>query len=165
MQKVPAQSILHAYATYDNTVNNPFQPNDPPKLVTQGEATTDEMMLVYFAYMAYQPGDENIVLDSTLLTTSASYLPGEPGVATIEVFPNPANEEVTFEYEITEATDIQTSISDLNGRTVKTFAEKRDLEPGIYRENTDLANLPAGLYFVRVQSSGGAAMSAKFVKN
>ncbi len=165
VQKVPAQSILHAYATYDNTVNNPFQPNDPPKLVVQGEATTDEMMLVYFAYLAYQPGDENIVLDSTLLTTSASYLPGAAGVAAIDVFPNPANDEVSFEYEITKASDIQTIISDLNGRTLKTLVEKRDLEPGIYRESTDLGELPSGLYFVRIQSSDGAVKSAKFVKN
>ncbi len=75
VQKIPALSTLHAYATYDNTVNNPFQPSDPPKLVTQGEATTDEMMLVYFAYMTYQPNDEQIILDSTLLTTA---LPTEP---------------------------------------------------------------------------------------
>lgn len=165
VQKVPAQSTLHAYATYDNTVNNPFQPNDPPQLVVQGEATTDEMMLVYFAYMGYQPGDENIVLDSTLLTTSATYLEAGKNAGSVEVYPNPAADEVTFEYEIPEKTDIQTSIFDLNGRPVKLFAEKKDLEPGIYREMTGLDNLPPGLYFVRVQSSDGAVMSAKFVKN
>ena len=51
---------------------------DLPQLVTQGEATTDEMMLVYFAYMAYQPGDEDIVIDSSLLSTAVPWVP-EPG--------------------------------------------------------------------------------------
>lgn len=165
VQKVPAQSTLHAYATYDNTVNNPFQPNDPPQLVVQGEATTDEMMLVYFAYMIYQPGDENIVLDSTLFTSAVPFVPEQTSATTISIFPNPATDRVTFEYELSQAVDIQSVITDLNGRPVKIFAEKNDLEPGIYRESAGLQELPPGLYFVQVRTSAGQVLSAKFVKN
>lgn len=164
VQKVAAQSMLHAYATYDNTVNNPFQPNDPPQPVVQGEATTDEMMLVYFAYMAYQPGDENILLDSSLLSTALPIVPDPAGVTSLRVFPNPANDWVTFEYEIVQKTDIQTNIFDLNGRQVRSFSEKRDLEPGVYRESTDLSDLPPGLYFVKIQSADGGVLTAKVVK-
>jgi hypothetical protein len=54
---VDGGSTLRAFATYNNTSSNPNNPNNPPQTVNLGEATTDEMMLVYFAFTAYQPGD------------------------------------------------------------------------------------------------------------
>jgi len=44
--KLPKGSVIHCEATYDNTEDNPHNPNSPPKLVTWGEETTDEMCLV-----------------------------------------------------------------------------------------------------------------------
>lgn len=58
---------LKAVATYDNRSDNPNNPNSPPKIVRLGEATTDEMLLVYFVFTLYQNGDENIVIDSSAL--------------------------------------------------------------------------------------------------
>ena len=165
VQKLPALCTLHAYAEYDNTVNNPRQPSDPPKLVTQGEATTDEMMLVYFAYMAYKPGDENIVLDSTLLSSGLPWGP-TPSTAlnSLQVYPNPASDVAALEFEVTETTDIQVVITDMNGRTVQVFTEKKNLAPGIYRENADLAALAPGMYVAKIQAANGGVLSAKMVK-
>ncbi|MBK8192819.1 MAG: T9SS type A sorting domain-containing protein [Lewinellaceae bacterium] len=164
LQKIPAQSTLHAYATYDNTLDNPNQPSDPPQLVTQGEATTDEMMLVYFAFTAYQPGDEDIVLDSTLLTTAVPFVGQPDAAAMLSVFPNPANDRATIEVDLASMTDIQISISDMRGRTVRQFAEKRDLAPGIFRESADLTGIPPGVYVVKAHSTDGSIMTAKIVK-
>ncbi len=66
--KLPAGTKLKSEAFYNNTVTNTHNPNNPPQLVTAGESTTDEMMLVGFAYTAYQPGDENIIVDTTTQT-------------------------------------------------------------------------------------------------
>ena len=63
LQKVPRGSVLESKVTYDNTEENPHNPSMPPKEVTWGEGTTDEMMLTYFYYTAYQPGDELIATD------------------------------------------------------------------------------------------------------
>ncbi len=41
---------LHMIAHYDNSTANPNNPNSPPKLVTWGEQTTDEMSLCFFGY-------------------------------------------------------------------------------------------------------------------
>lgn len=65
---------LTAHATYDNTSNNLNNPNNPPKLVTLGEKTTDEMLLVYFTFLLYQSGDENIIVDSSFLNSSLSII-------------------------------------------------------------------------------------------
>jgi hypothetical protein len=61
--KIPNLTNFRAFATYDNTVNNPENPSSPPVNVSLGESTYDEMMLVFFAFMPYQSGDENLVVD------------------------------------------------------------------------------------------------------
>lgn len=58
--RIPAGSTIHCTATFDNTSGNPNNPNNPPQLVTAGEATDEEMMLVFFSYTLYLNGDENI---------------------------------------------------------------------------------------------------------
>jgi hypothetical protein len=46
-------------AFYDNSTSNPNQPNNPPKLVTWGEQTTDEMCLAYVSYILDKKGNRN----------------------------------------------------------------------------------------------------------
>ncbi|GIV27695.1 MAG: hypothetical protein KatS3mg027_1509 [Bacteroidia bacterium] len=62
---IPAGSIIVAIATYNNTTNNPFNPNHPPIEVKEGDGfhsmkTTDEMFQFFFQYMLYKPGDDTI---------------------------------------------------------------------------------------------------------
>lgn len=66
--KIEAGSTIHVYGTFDNTNKNPFNPNHPPKLVSQGEGvrsmqTTEEMLQFIFSYLPYQTGDENLNLN------------------------------------------------------------------------------------------------------
>jgi hypothetical protein len=62
MLKIPSGSTVHAYATYDNTTNNPLNPSNPPQLAVLGESTLDEMYVFGFTYLDTQAGDENISL-------------------------------------------------------------------------------------------------------
>ncbi|NBU81784.1 MAG: T9SS C-terminal target domain-containing protein, partial [Flavobacteriaceae bacterium] len=70
--KVNTGNVLKAVAFYDNTVNNPDNPNSPPSTVSAGENTGDEMMLVFFAYMPYQTGDENLIVDKRIIPSTAT---------------------------------------------------------------------------------------------
>lgn len=47
---VTAGSKVHIEAFYDNSSDNPNNPSKPPKVVTFGEETTDEMFLLVAAY-------------------------------------------------------------------------------------------------------------------
>ncbi len=60
--KIPAGSTITATCIYDNTSNNPDNPNDPPALVFPGQGTTDEMFFIPIEFIPYQAGDENIYL-------------------------------------------------------------------------------------------------------
>lgn len=48
--KLPAGSTILVEATYDNSAENKNNPNNPPKPVTWGEETTDEMFLLVVPY-------------------------------------------------------------------------------------------------------------------
>jgi len=48
--KVAAGTRLSLLAHYDNSTSNPRNPNSPPKKVTWGEQTTDEMCLAFVYY-------------------------------------------------------------------------------------------------------------------
>lgn len=43
--RLPKGTVLHLVAKYDNSTDNPRNPSNPPKRVTWGEETTDEMCL------------------------------------------------------------------------------------------------------------------------
>lgn len=47
---LPGGTVLNLVAHYDNSSNNPKNPNNPPKTVTFGEQTTDEMCFAFFSY-------------------------------------------------------------------------------------------------------------------
>ncbi|MEO8416116.1 MAG: cytochrome c [Ginsengibacter sp.] len=62
---IPIGSKLVIETSYDNTANNPFNPNSPPKIITsEGDMRSDqEMMTLLMLYVPYEDGDENIELD------------------------------------------------------------------------------------------------------
>ena len=62
MLHIPSGSIITATCVYDNTTDNPDNPNDPPEWIFAGEGTEDEMFFVPFRYVIYEDGDENIYL-------------------------------------------------------------------------------------------------------
>lgn len=63
--RIPRGSVIHLECTYDNTADNPFNPNSPPKgIFSYGDMkTTDEMMTLMMIFMPYKEGDENINLE------------------------------------------------------------------------------------------------------
>jgi hypothetical protein len=68
MVKIPKGSTIAAIGVYDNTANNPNNPNSPPQTVigtNNSMRVTDEMFQLIMKYVPYQPGDENISLDSS----------------------------------------------------------------------------------------------------
>ena len=66
MLKIPRGSVIVAEATFDNTVNNPNNPFDPPQVISDARGsmrTSDEMFQLIINYLIYQEGDEDISLE------------------------------------------------------------------------------------------------------
>ncbi|GAB4451996.1 MAG: hypothetical protein OHK0036_13070 [Bacteroidia bacterium] len=62
---IPKGSVIVALGTYNNTTENPYNPNYPPIEVKEGDGfhsmkATDEMFQFFFQYMIYQTGDDTL---------------------------------------------------------------------------------------------------------
>ncbi len=169
--KIPANSDLYGFCTYDNTTANEENPNNPPQDVSVGEATTDEMMLVYFSYMLYQPGDENITMDTTTLVNLTDTVAQEPNgikeangiVSTAQLYaaePNPANDQTRFTYFLTEPGNATLKIFDLNGRLVEELKVPQNTGFNTFVYNT--AGLQAGTYLYSL-SSGNVTRTKQLI--
>jgi hypothetical protein len=130
MIKIPSGSTVHAYATYDNTTNNPLNPSNPPQLVTLGESTLEEMFVFGFTYLDSQEGDENISLvpnATNIVNTVLSNegLPFEHDNRLYPIYPNPVNRDFSVGFYLEKPMQVNMSIYDLSGRLVKTFLEEK----------------------------------------
>ena len=163
--KVPVGTKLYGYAVYDNTENNPFQPSFPPKDVALGEATTDEMMLTYFIHTPYLAGDENMIIDSTLLTSGLPDQPNQPSFAqSLMVVPNPVRDNAEIRFVLTEPDAITVVILDGAGKIVQEIPDTVNLPAGAHSQRINMSGLAAGSYIVQLKNRTKEVKTVNLVK-
>ena len=69
-------------------------------------------------------------------------------------YPNPFKDATTVRYILDAPTDVNISVFDHSGRLVEMLIDQT-YDAGTYEVRFDSANLPAGLYFVKVATNGG----------
>jgi hypothetical protein len=144
--KLTTAHRCRAEVVYDNTVNNPHNPNSPPKDVFWGENTSDEMLYLFATLALYQTGDENIVLDSMLLV-EAPVVQVEDDV--LQVMPNPIGDVLELRAKTALQGTSDLMLIDLNGRILRQWREQ-DLQ----RSRTSVRDIPAGTYMLRLEHEG-----------
>jgi hypothetical protein len=159
LQKIPAGSVVEAFVHYDNTANNPNNPSNPPKLVTAGESTTQEMLLIYFTFTPYLAGDENISQDVPLPTDTiptdtipqSFHASQHPSGATWRVARN-ASAAPTLLLTLPQAGQLRMEQWDLQGRLL-TNTEAQSLAAGTHRLPLE-TNIAPGTYLLRLYLDG-----------
>jgi hypothetical protein len=146
IQKIPVGSRIYAKASFDNTVNNPHNPNNPPQTVYAGPLTTDEMLMTYFIYATYQPGDENIVMDSTLVTSSPSPDATDENTNLV-IYPNPGSGKIHFKARLTDHEKVLVDIYSSDGKSVLSGSVTGEE----LRNGLDISSVPNGIYIVKIQ--------------
>jgi hypothetical protein len=142
-------TTIHVYATYDNTINNPSNPNNPPKFVTWGEKTTDEMLFLPISYVFYSPGDENVVFEETPTAVD------DPRISFVDHYlappvPNPAKDQAYINFVLEQADHISLRVLDMQGNVVKQLASSERMQAGAHTMTLDLNQWPSGAYFVQM---------------
>ncbi len=70
------------------------------------------------------------------------------------VFPNPAADQITIEYDITRSSDITIGVYDVNGRLIQNlFSGTR--AGGIHQMQVDVSTIPSGTYIINMYSQYG----------
>lgn len=155
--KIPIGTTLYSVGTYDNTTDNLENPNSPPKDVSVGEATTDEMMLFYFSYLPYVTGDEKIVIDTFHHKPHyANCISRYAGVNDIPmpaaglVYPNPAGDKLNI---LLPDGIVEIELVNALGQVVVHTAAANSI---------DISALSGGVYTVRL--IGDKNLSTRIVK-
>ncbi|MFN8143589.1 MAG: T9SS type A sorting domain-containing protein [Bacteroidia bacterium] len=161
--KIPNGTTLYSSAFYDNTINNPENPNNPPQPVYVGEATTDEMMLVFFSYTYYLPGDENVILDTNVVAS----VPGVVYNAIVSTpqlytpYPNPSINQSRADYYLPIASELEFSLIDLKGAQIWNSA-RRTVPAGYQSQWINTTDFPSGEYFFQLKS-GSHSLTKKLI--
>ena len=162
LQKVATGYRIKGEAKYDNTVNNPHNPNSPPLNVSSGFNTTDEMFLVYFHFMPYMNGDENYDLQELMSATLGDYM--EEDLNGIVSYPNPFQENICIEFkdpfEISDQIFVYSSSGDFICKLDPIVGASKVLWDG---KNSNGQNVSNGAYYLSARIKG-KAYSKKLLK-
>lgn len=152
---VPFNYKWIGYHTYDNTSTNPHNPNNPPQTIYAGYQTSDEMFFDSFMLTYYQPGDENLNIDSLMTVSIQEFYKEKTNPSILKVYPIPAYDEIFISYEEKQkliSPSIQ--IKDIQGRTIL-HTDK------INRIN--VSHLQAGIYFIELNDNNHIVAIQKLI--
>lgn len=159
---LPINTVIHAFATYDNTSNNINNPNSPPQQVGWGENTSDEMYYLPILYLSYQNGDENVVFEEDEPVGEKNNQLYVVNDKLYPVYPNPSGNRVQVGFTLSSGGFVTLSVFDLNGRIVNEVIQNQFCLPGMHINEVDISSFDAGVYTVRMVIDG-KTQSQKFV--
>lgn len=155
LKVLPAGTVLRAISEYDNTVNNPFNPSDPPIQVSAGESTLEEMMMTFFMFVPYMEGDEEVILDSSQLLTNTPKLT-QKARPEWRLFPNPVGERLFLLPDIRSSlAPVRARIWSAQGKLLKELVlQPGDLQRfGVYE--LDVKDFSTGIYRISLEGRDG----------
>lgn len=98
-------------------------------------------------------GGNSVYIDDVNITGPAGLADLTNGIEQFMVFPNPTSEQATISVTLAEKQDLELQVLDITGRVVNSFGG--GLQPaGSHNYQLNTAALPAGIYFVQLQSGG-----------
>jgi len=159
-----AGSKVHAFASYDNTSENPQNPNFPPQTVTWGERTQDEMLYLPIYYVDYQDGDEDIVFEDDVIA-SLQDPDLNPNTNYINpIYPNPVQSRVNLSFNMGTGGPCKISVQDLQGKEIKVLRNYEFFNRGNHQIQFDSKFISSGLYLIVIEGID-FILTEKFIKN
>jgi hypothetical protein len=145
---LPAGSTIYCSTTYDNSTQNPKNPNNPPDTVYKGVGINDEWLAIYFNYLSFQLSDTNLLIDTSShifhdqSCVTLSSLNQSENYFMPTVYPNPT----TGKLFIDELDGVyRVNLTDLSGQTIW-----ENMVTG--NSFLDLSNYNNGLYMLTIEN-------------
>lgn len=145
--KIPAGYQVFGTVTYDNTSNNPDNPSNPPQYVYGNASLLGEMAILHFWLMDYQPGDEDIILDSAFYGLPTGSLSVKPENR-LSIFPNPASQNIVVNYGSNSTEKVQFNVYNSMGEIVFTQVEPPSVNGTM---QWDCSTFPPGIYLLEAR--------------
>lgn len=111
---------------------------------------------IYIAFVHNSTDDNLLTIDDITVTGNGStFSISESSVETnLNVFPNPATEQVNISFDVPESSPVVVEIFDVTGKLADRVSAKFHLK-GHHNIQYDVNNLDAGLYVIRISSKFG----------
>lgn len=71
----------------------------------------------------------------------------------MEIFPNPADEQLTLRYTVPESASLRCTLHSLRGE-ILLRRESHKQQAGQYTVDISLTTIPVGVYFLRLEAAG-----------
>lgn len=143
-----AGSKIHAIAKYNNTVNNPQNPSNPPVFVSWGEGTKDEMYYLPILSIPYQDGDEDVIFEDPTATLDLQN--GSQNTVT-DVYPNPVSQGLAaIDFSISRGTSLTINLLNIKGEVVRNIRQSEYFGIGNSKVLINVNSLTAGVYLVHI---------------
>ncbi len=91
----------------------------------------------------------NLYIDAMDLLSESTDIPSVITQSSLKIFPNPANQMVRLQFGAQEAAHVQVDVLDKAGRRIS--GQNIAAKGGLNQHEISLENLPAGVYFVKIQ--------------
>jgi hypothetical protein len=154
--------VIHAIASYDNTRDNPNNPNDPPNWVSWGEKTTDEMYYLPISYVPYMSGDEDVIFTDVTTSDDVTIALGQSAVTSIR--PNPVTDLMVADLYLARGASFNVDLIDGQGRLIRRVKDGEFFNIGRHSINVNTRPLGPGVYFLRI-TSDEVQLNQRFVKH
>ncbi|MBQ4355188.1 MAG: C10 family peptidase [Bacteroidales bacterium] len=83
------------------------------------------------------------------------------GIEDLRIFPNPATDQISVNFESTKNETFRCQIIDMTGKVIESRTYQH--AGGMFEDTFNISNLAKGMYFIRIESEEGATME-KFVR-
>ena len=131
-------AIIHALAQYDNTMNNPSNPSDPPRPMPWGKRMFEELFLVYFELIP--------ILEKDVFELPAS---------SVDRLFNPSmvcSDEMDFRFISKKNQKLSLSLKSFNNKNAISVFENNSFLEGKHTIKVSLKNLAKGNYFLEMKN-------------
>ncbi len=144
MVTLPANTTAYSYPTSPTMYKN---------YTAKFTGVTAGSLLV--AFRATDGGGNFIFVDDVDISVSFVGVKNVvPTSENISVYPNPAKDEATLSFSLTDNSDVQVQVVDVTGRVMNTVANEK-LDAGTHTFTLNTASYAAGVYNVMIHTEGG----------
>lgn len=113
--------------------------------------TSEPNVIIKLKFIAETGSSNNFYVDDINLT-SLTGVAEIPLVSNISLFPNPATDRLTVEFDLVDNKDMDVEIKDVLGRVIKTVG-KTYYQAGHHRLELSLGDIAKGIYFISLKSN------------
>ena len=155
-------TVVHGFATYDNTIANPLNPNNPPQAMEWGERTTDEMYFLPLDYVIYQDGDEDVVFtEGGTVSTDDPRTIDRIENKMFSMYPNPTDGEINASFSLAKVSRVNIDVMNLEGKIIQRIKQEGLYPKGMNNIRFDVGELTDGVYLLSIRAKD-FSMAEKF---